>query len=352
VLPFADDLDAEKIHVQVPTQVIFLCGGRISSLADKTPLSLRDAFYKINDNPVLRKRALILAEDITAQLAVFDKYKDILEFETDLAQIVELIILFCESEGSLAEFGAFAVIDEIAQRLFVVVREKHYEDLSFIKLGPIRRIQNKHGRDSVFVIDDDDLGIRGNSVSNVDPEILKDRLQQPLTVRLERPREPTTFDATRPGHVIKLIVGLVQEYGALQISEIGTLLRHLSVNNPTDDMIERYLFCAENVDWLRRVSKGSADYFVARPTSTDAATIHSKSTAKERNRSRRRVLIREHWQRNDAQRFKAITQVLRGPEHERADGRFDGRVRVERPRRDEDRLECAIAIQTLCHPQT
>ena len=107
MLPFADDLDAEKIHVQVPTQVIFLCGGRISSLADKTPLSLRDAFYKINDNPVLRKRDLILAEDITAQLAVFDKYKDILEFETDLAQIVELIILFCESEGSLAEFGAF-----------------------------------------------------------------------------------------------------------------------------------------------------------------------------------------------------------------------------------------------------
>lgn len=313
MLPFAEDLDADKIHVHVPTQVIFLCGGQISSLADKTPLSLRDAFYKINDNPVLRKRELILAEDITAQLAIFDKYKDVLEFETDLAQIVELIILFCESEGSLAEFGAFAVIDEIAQRLFVVVREKHYEDLSFIKLGPIRRIQNRHGRDSVFVVDDDDIGIRGNSVSNVNPDTLRDRLQEPLLVRLGRPREPTTFDATRPGHVIKLIVGLIQEYGALQLREIHALLRGLSVNSTTDEMIERYLFCAENVSWLRRVSKGLSDYFVARPTSTDAATIHSKPTAKERNRSRRRMLIREYWQRNDPQRFKAIAQGLRGP---------------------------------------
>lgn len=99
MLPFADDLDADKIHVQVPTHVIFLCGGPVSSIQETIPLSLRDAFYKILDNPVLRTRELILAEEITARLATFDKYRNILDLETDLAQIVELIILFCESEG-------------------------------------------------------------------------------------------------------------------------------------------------------------------------------------------------------------------------------------------------------------
>jgi hypothetical protein len=99
VLPFSEDLDAEKIHVQVPTRVIFLCGGPVSSLSDAIPRSLRDAFYKILDNPVLRKRDILLAEEITGRLAVFDNYKNILELETDLAQIVELIVLFCESEG-------------------------------------------------------------------------------------------------------------------------------------------------------------------------------------------------------------------------------------------------------------
>jgi hypothetical protein len=263
VLPYAEDLDAENIHVQVPTHVIFLCGGPVSSLSERAPLSLRDAFYKILDNPILRKRELILAEEITAQLAIFDKYKNILEFETDLAQIVELIILFCESEGSLAELGAFAVINEIAQRLFVIVREKHWEALSFIRLGPLRLIENEHGRDSIYVIDDDDIGIRGGSASAVNPDTLKDRLLSPLTVRLERPREPTTFDATRSGHVIKLVVGLVQEYGALEITEIGTLLKNLQVTGATGEKIQRYLFCAENVGWLKRVARGSVDYFVA-----------------------------------------------------------------------------------------
>jgi hypothetical protein len=312
VLPYSEDLDAERIHVQVPTHVIFLCGGPVSSLSETIPLSLRDAFYKILDNPVLRKRELILAEEITARLAAFDKYKNILELETDLAQIVELIVLFCESEGSLAELGAFAVIDEIAQRLFVVVREKHWEELSFIKLGPLRLIEQEHGRDSIYVINDEDVGIHGNSASAVSPDTLKDQLLNPLTIRLEKPREPTTFDATRSGHVIKLVVGLVQEYGALQVTEISALLKSLNVTTTTEERIHRYLFCAENVGWLRKVSKGTVDYFVAVATKLDAAVIHSKASAKEKNRPRRRLLIREHWQKHDAQRFKAISQIFKG----------------------------------------
>jgi hypothetical protein len=197
-------------------------------------------------------------------------------------------------------------------RLFVIVREKHWEELSFIKLGPLRLIEDEHGRDSIYVIDDDDVGIRGSSTSAVNPETLKDRLLTPLTVRLEKPREPTTFDASRSGHLIKLVVGLIQEYGALQIMEISTLLKNLAVPSITEQRIQRYLFCAENVGWLKRVSKGSVDYFVAVATTKDAATIYSKPSAKEKNRPRRRLLIREHWQKHDAQRFKAISQVFRG----------------------------------------
>jgi hypothetical protein len=90
VLPYATDLDAEKIHVQAPSSIIFLCGGQLSDISEATPLSLRDAFLKILDNPILRARDLILAEEITQDFSFFDKYSDILEFETDFAQIVEL----------------------------------------------------------------------------------------------------------------------------------------------------------------------------------------------------------------------------------------------------------------------
>src|SRR3954451_3527736 len=43
VLPFAEDLDAAKIHVQAPTAVVFLCGGQCSDIGVRIPLSLRDA---------------------------------------------------------------------------------------------------------------------------------------------------------------------------------------------------------------------------------------------------------------------------------------------------------------------
>jgi hypothetical protein len=221
VLPYAEDLDASKIHVQAASDVIFLCGGPFSDFSDSIPLSLRDAFLKIIDYEPLRDRVVINAEEITSSYSFPDHYDNILDFETDLAQIVELIILFSESEGSLAELGAFAMIDEIAQRLFVIVRQKHWVARSFIRLGPLKRIERKYDREYIFVIEDSDVGMQGDSAASVDKKALGALLETPLTVRLKKPRDPTTFDPTRSGHVIKLIVGLVQEYGALDVPEIG-----------------------------------------------------------------------------------------------------------------------------------
>jgi hypothetical protein len=310
VLPYAQDLDADKIHVRAPTNVIFLCGGQISSLSEPIPLSLRDAFLKILDNPAIAGSDIIQAEDITSDLAFFNRYDNLLDFETDLAQLVELIVLFCESEGSLAELGAFALINEIAQRLFVIVREKHWNELSFIKLGPLKFIENNYGRDSIYVIDDVAVGLKGSDASGVDINALKALLTDPLSKRLQKPREPSTFDEKRSGHVIKLIVGLVQDYGALRSQELLDLLTLLNVLTVTKQSLDRYILCAEAVGWLKMVSKGTYDYVVAVNTKLEAATIFLKPTAPEKNRTRRRLLIREHWKNNDGLRFSAIAQVF------------------------------------------
>lgn len=311
MLPYSEDLDAGRIHVQAASDVIFLCGGPFSDLSEPIPLSLRDAFLKIIDYPPLREKVLIQAEDITQDYEFFDYYDNILDFETHLAQIVELIILFCESEGSLAELGAFAMIDEIAQRLFVVVQQKYWNAPSFIRLGPLRRIERKYGREGVHVIEDDYVGIAGNSAAGVDKNKLGDLLKGALTIRFQRPRDPTTFDGGRAGHVIKLIVGLVQEYGALDLREIEALLALLNARQQSKD-VQGYLLCATAVGWLTKVSRGSNDFFVAKRTKLDAATIPSKSTAEIRNKLRRRTLIREHWKRTDTPRYRGIVQVFGG----------------------------------------
>jgi hypothetical protein len=92
VLPYAQDLDADNIHVQAPTNVIFLCGGQISSLSVVKPLSLRDAFLKILHNPAIAGRDIIQAEDITSDLSFFSRYDNLLDFETDLAQLGPVVI--------------------------------------------------------------------------------------------------------------------------------------------------------------------------------------------------------------------------------------------------------------------
>jgi hypothetical protein len=310
VLQFAGDLDAGKIHVQAPTAVVFLCGGQCSDISVSTPLSLRDAFLKIVDNPALRNRRLIQAADIT-MLSVFDEhYRDLLQFETDLAQITELIILFCESEGSLAELGAFAMVDEIAARLLVIIRDKHWNSDSFVKLGPLRSLENRHGSTAVYVLDDLDIGMRGASASEVKIDVLKDRLQEPLHSRLQKTREPTTFDPSRTGHVIKLIVGLIQEYRALTVDEIGGLLRKLNVDG-SPSSIAAYLLCAEAVGWVVKKRKGSATLYFARNL-PDAATLVMKEGAEMRDKARRRLLIRDHWRQTDVLRHLGISEVFGG----------------------------------------
>lgn len=308
MLPYADDFDANSIHVQSGTAVIFLCGGPTSNISEGIPRSLRDAFLKIVDYGPLKGRDVIQAEDVTAEFRFFDYYDNILDFEAHLAQIVELIILFCESEGSLAELGAFALIDDIAERLFVVVRRKHWNKDSFVRLGPLRRLERKFDRSLIYVLSDQEVGMKGDDASAVDKNALGLVLRDPLIKRLAIKKEPTTYNRARPGHVIKLIVRLIQEYGALVEGEIMGLLQIFNTELDQKEM-NGYLLCAEAVGWLEKVSRGPNDYFIAKKK-IDTAVIRVKETAEHKNKDRRRVYIREYWKNNDRERYNGIIEVF------------------------------------------
>ncbi|WP_283816658.1 retron St85 family effector protein [Phenylobacterium glaciei] len=303
-------MDANTIRVQAPTPVVFLCGGAISDLKIKNPQSLRDAFYKIIDNPVLKGRHMIMAEDVNVYYLSRAAYRDLLSFETDLAQVCELVIIFPESEGSIAELGAFSVIEEISERLLVVPRDKKFTEKSFVKLGPLLALTNRFGARSVYVLDDDDIGMNGNSASRVNLDAVRDRLQGPIEERLSGIRNPTTFDPGKSGHKIKLITGLIQEFGGLTIGEIEGLLVAANVLE-TPERISGYLLCAETVGWVRPMQKGSQEFYFAEPVA-DAAQLSLPSDPDARDKSRRRLLIREHWKVADADRYRGIVQVSGG----------------------------------------
>lgn len=160
------------------------------------------------------------------------------------------------------------------------------------------------------MIADDQVGITENKMEGIDKHKLGALLDKYLSGLLNKPHEPTTFSAARPGHLIKLVVGLVQEYGALEVSEIEQLFKTLGVTDVPRKDIERYVLCAIAVEWLDVVSRGVTEYYVAKNSLGDAAVFYLKPTAKEKKRVLRRLLIREHWKKTDAQRFSVIAEVI------------------------------------------
>lgn len=308
--PFAEHLDADKIHVQAPVAVIFICGGETSDVSEPIPKSIRDAFLKITQNPALEGRRFIQAEDMDPFYMSRAAYGDFLKFEVDLAQITELIVLFCESSGSFVELGAFSMLPEISERLLVVMRDKHYQKDSFIRLGPLLSLQNNYGDTVVCVVDDNHINIVNDRPHQIDKDRLRDALSGPITDRIKQVRQPTTFDPSRSGHLIKLIVGLIQEYGALTIPEIEVALIFANVLL-NQKQIGSYLLCAEAVEWVKQEKKGVNTYFFALPMK-DAATLPLKEEAPIKNKVRRRQNIRDYWKENDPNRYRGIVHWMGG----------------------------------------
>lgn len=309
MVPFEEVLDVEKIHVQAPTEIIFLCGGPYSDISDPKPLSLRDAFLKVAEFPAIKGRDVVLAEDFTKLHVFSSHYSNFLQFETHLAQITELVLLFCESVGSFTELGAFAMIPDVAARMLVIIRDSNWISDSFIKLGPLAYLQEKYA-DSVCVIEDGVLGILPRRVDGLDLAKFKGELDSVLRVRLDVMKEPSTFDSHRPGHMIKLIVGYCQEYGALIFEEILFISKKFD-HDLVDSEVRSYLLCAMSVGWLVEKRKGLRSFYAA-PHDKPAITFVVKSPGIEKNRLRRKTIIREYWRENDEQRFRAIAEAVGG----------------------------------------
>ena len=307
MLPYIQDLDVKTLHVQAPTEVVFLCGGPYEKNKEPALKSLRHAFYCIVEHPALKGREIIMAEDVTRRSDFSAHYDNLLSFERDIAQITDLVLLFCESPGSFAELGSFSSYSEIYSQMLVVIRQIYWEENSFIKLGPLEFLKKTCGKEAVFVIRDEEIGISNKDVSTIAIDLFKKVIQQPLEARVKETREPTTFHPEKAGHRIKLIVGLIQEYGALELEEIHETLAHFEVNASQSE-VSCYLLCAKSVGWIEDKAAGFGNYWIA-CADRHAINFPIIEEATVKDRARRRALIREHWRDNDSSRFGVIAPL-------------------------------------------
>lgn len=293
----------ETLRVHAPSSVVFLCGGAMDA-ALANPSVLRDAFHRVATangaaySIVLAEAAKPLTNDAG--------YSDLLSFESDIAQVVGVILLFAESAGSLAELGAFAALKTVAPSVLAVLDDYYYNQVSFIRDGPVRYLEKKHGDESVHVLDRKEVGIDVNgSIQALDLVKFAASILPVVQQRLDSKIKWAKFDPTNSGHAILLIAGLCGDAGALTQTELRTYLNKFGV---VDIRFDNFVYCAELLGWLRRVRKGNHIFFVFTGLET-ALDYHLMEDAPFKEKIRWRSDIRAFWKANDTARFNAISEL-------------------------------------------
>jgi hypothetical protein len=256
---FLSRVELAKSRIRNFGGFVFLCGGQ-KDLSFAPILSVRHLIYNeltSGKHSDIAHR-LRLAEDIQDWFRG-GAYNDLVTFEEHLAGLSDVIVLIVESPGAIAELGAFAVSPAISDRLLVLVAEFHYEQDSFIKLGPIKRLENKNA-DSVLVYDWHDFDL-GRPVERF--EKLLDEMPAIVAAIREFMSVDTgerLFKKEDSSHLMLLVCDLVDLFGALPFKEIQECLATLSIDLTTE-ILQQYLFLLEKCGLLRIKARGHGRYY-------------------------------------------------------------------------------------------
>ena len=147
----SEDLNPSSCRLIDRPQTLWVFGGPRHKVEEErlaNPASLRDFFLaKVKEQfpPYKWAKGVTYPENFQDWYAL-SGYSDLHEFERDACFIARGVIVFLESEGALAEIGALAIDESLAERVFLVLHEKYHRNISYLWLGPITRIKNSKGQ--------------------------------------------------------------------------------------------------------------------------------------------------------------------------------------------------------------
>lgn len=227
---FAKSIDLTKSKVRKGPQKITLFGGATTN-ADGKPLSQRGTFLLYPGDLV---DAFIVPENFK-NWNHFGVYDDLLSFEEDVCALVDSVVVFLESPGAIAEFGALIKNKDIAPKLFVVVNKEFAED-SFIGYGLIKYLKHSHTK-NINIISSQTSGLLREEINFILSE-MNERFN--ATPKVER------FLKSLTRHIFYIIIDFID---MLQVARIGDIQLFLKeINIPTKKQrLEQLLLALKNV---------------------------------------------------------------------------------------------------------
>lgn len=281
---FLAGIDFAKIEVREYPKIAFLCGGVPDPLADHATGNQYFPSFRSYISRSLTANYSSLryqnAEDVKDWNS-YSAYEDLIEFEKDIAHICKAIVLFVESPGSLAELGAFAIIPEITEKLIVFVHSDFSESMSFVSLGPLKRISDTvPDRVHYVTWSEQKVIINSEAVSVVQPDSVGEwgkytceAINSLLEERYYIDHSSDKYARTKEALFIHDIVG---NFKAVTRDELAKYLKAIN-HVATENSIRRSVFCLEKLDLVRPVTRGNKTFFVlSDPSSRRYLNLNSR----------------------------------------------------------------------------
>ncbi|MEQ9520473.1 MAG: retron St85 family effector protein [Parvibaculum sp.] len=307
-------IEQQELQVKQFPDFVFLCGGPINDKADECKYSVRQFILDrlFTSSPSLARR-VVLAEQIN------DWYKDahfgdLLDFENHLSHLAHTVVLVLESPGAIAELGAFALMPSIAEKLFVLMNGEYAQSNSFIELGPIKFLRDRH--DLVYIYP---WGSEKNPVGGPhwipkteDVEAILEQVISDLKTHLEKGRRTATFSGSDPGHVTLLVCELLSIATTLKLGEIEAALKSLGIRASTKE-VRRHLFASEKLGLVERFEYGHEPfYFGTRQSGFIKFRLKDGADSWMKDRSRVVVEIANAHREGGTRHWNAISLYRKG----------------------------------------
>lgn len=256
--------EKSKFKVLRDPKFVFTCGGVVESATSKQKTSRGRLVEYIAASAKYDDihESIVLAEEFKDYFKE-NTYRNLQEFEDDIASISSLVLIFLESPGSLVELGMFCTRKEYYKKILVVAPREHVcnED-SFIYLGPLHYIR-QHNRDYCLVYDFSDS-------KTIDDDELED-LCEHIQSRLMKSSAEEIFSKDIPGHLFLLLHEIIRYcYPVLQIN-IENAATALGVELEPG-FLRRGIYVLEKLNLIGKYHYSNADYYY--PLNKDRRTFN------------------------------------------------------------------------------
>lgn len=255
---FLSLIDIPKTNFRNLPSIVFLCGGPIPKGNRTAYSSARHYVYKhIKDTDKELFKRIILAENLATWHAG-KHYKNLMDFERDIASIAAVIAIFIESPGSIAELGAFAMVPELSSRMIVFMQRKYHTDESFINDGILEYIK-RDDKESVYVYHWE-ISRKGNLIGAKEFYTQANLIMDDISKSLSKVKLHKEFNKSDAGLQLLFLAQAVYLFGALKLKDCTQVMEH--VFDIGKNKVVDLLYALKKMGLIDIDSNGSNRYYV------------------------------------------------------------------------------------------